>query len=108
MPRTPKIKPYTPKEAFDLLAAYYGPRPWYSRNPPMRELVITILAQHTSDTNAERAFALLWERYGSWQAIADADVEEIADTIRTGGLAQQKAPRIKGVLQEVHAALKKG
>ena len=55
MPRTPKIKPYTPKEAFDILAAYYGPRPWYSRNPPMRELVITILAQHTSDTNAERA-----------------------------------------------------
>ena len=105
MPRTPKIKPYTIPELLTEFDAFYGPRAWYSRNEPMRELAITILAQHTSDTNAERAFGLLWDRYGDWQAIADAPVEDIVETIRTGGLAQQKGPRIKGVLQEIHRRL---
>ena len=124
MPRTPKIKAYTPKEAFDLLAAYYGPRPWYSRNPPMRELVITILAQHTSDTNAERAFASLRRAYPSdrpaerhlagngwggvgldeapppdWLAVETAPLPELVEAIRPGGLAAQKAPRIKAALR---------
>ncbi|MSQ09680.1 MAG: endonuclease III [Dehalococcoidia bacterium] len=105
MPRTPKLKPYTIPELLPEFEAFYGPRAWYSRNEPMRELAITILAQHTSDTNAERAFGLLWARYGDWQAIADAPVEDIVETIRTGGLAQQKGPRIKGVLQEIHRRL---
>lgn len=105
MPRAPKVRPYPIPELLERLADFYGPRAWYCRNEPMRELVTTILAQHTSDLNAERAFDALWARYGSWQAIADAPVEDIADAIRSGGLAQQKAPRIKGVLQETYRRL---
>lgn len=93
----------TPLAALERLGAHYGPRPWYSRDEPLKELIQTILAQHTSDLNAERAFGELWGYFGRWSAIAAAEVDVIADVIRTGGLARQKAPRIKGVLQEIHA-----
>lgn len=87
--------------ALDRLGSHYGPRPWYARDEPLKELVQTILAQHTSDLNAERAFGYLWRHFGSWPAIASAEVDVIAESIRSGGLARQKAPRIKGVLQEI-------
>ena len=35
------------------------------------------------------------------EAIADAPVEAIEDAIRMGGLAKQKAPRIKNVLNQI-------
>ena len=94
---------YDASTVLELLAAHYGPRGWYCRNEPLPELVQTILAQHTSDLNAERAFAELWRTFGGWTAIADADVDTIADSIRSGGLARQKAPRIKAVLEEIRA-----
>ncbi len=100
MPR--RSKPIAIADLLDVFTTAYGPRPWYSRNEPLTELVTTILAQHTSDLNAERSFALLWQRYSDWQAIADAPTEQVVNTIRTGGLAQQKGPRIQGVLREIH------
>jgi len=87
----------------EALAGHYGPRTWYQRNEPLVELIQTILAQHTSDLNAERAFAELWKTFGGWEAIARSEVGEIEEAIRSGGLARQKAPRIKAVLQEVEA-----
>ncbi|MBI2887380.1 MAG: endonuclease III [Chloroflexi bacterium] len=94
---------YDAQEVLRRLAAFYGPREWYARNEPLKELIQTVLAQHTSDLNAERSFGLLWQDFGSWKAIGAAPVEAIAESIRTGGLAQQKAPRIKAILQEIHA-----
>ena len=40
-------------------------------------------------------------RYPSWDAIAEAPLDELIATIKTGGLAQQKAPRIKRILESV-------
>jgi len=99
------IKPYTSDEVYDLLAAAYGPlalaRPRHADGTA--ELIETILSQHTSDTNAERAFAALADRYPTWQAIVDAPTDELEDVIRSGGLARQKAPRIQEALRSVHA-----
>lgn len=92
---------YGVREILDRLAAYYGPREWYARREPLPELITTVLAQHTSDVNAERSFQQLWEAFGDWDAIREAAVPAIAESIRTGGLAQQKAPRIKAILQEI-------
>lgn len=97
------MKPLTALEALETLGAHYGPRPWQAREDPLKELVQTILAQHTSDLNAERAFGDLWRHYGRWDAIAAAPADEIAVVIHSGGLARQKAPRIKAVLQEIQA-----
>ena len=68
------------------------------RLPIIDELVATVLSQHTSDVNSERAFAQLKERFPSWEQVADAPEDLVADAIRAGGIANQKARRIKQIL----------
>ena len=68
---------------------------------PLDELILTVLSQHTSDLNSERAFGLLRDRYASWEAVVGAPWEQIADTIRSGGLANTKARRVQAILREV-------
>ncbi|MDQ3783475.1 MAG: endonuclease III [Actinomycetota bacterium] len=69
--------------------------------PVIDELVGTLLSQHTSDTNTARAFAGLKTRFPTWEEVRSAPTEEVADAIRAGGLADQKAPRIKAILTEI-------
>ncbi len=90
-----------PQELLARLGPVYGPLNWKQRRDPVSELVVTILSQHTSDLNAERAFGQLLAIFGSMNAVADAEVVAIADCIRSGGLAQQKAPRIKAALNRI-------
>jgi len=68
---------------------------------PLAELILTVLSQNTADTNSGRAFTQMMRRYPSWEAIAEAPLPELVATIRGGGLAQQKAPRIQSILQAV-------
>ncbi len=82
------------------LESDYGRPEWTVHRPPLDELVMTILSQHTSDTNCERAFASLRAEFPYWQQVADADEHSIAEAIRSGGLASVKAPRIKAVVAE--------
>ena len=79
----------------------YGPIKWEPRYNAAEELVYTILSQHTSDINSERAFLNLMKIFGSLNHIADAQTSDIETAIRRGGLAKIKAPRIKHVLNEV-------
>src|SRR5256885_6954952 len=69
--------------------------------PVLDEVVATVLSQHTSDVNSERAFARLKERFPSWERVTDAPAGEVADAIRCGGIADQKARRIKQILAAV-------
>ena len=86
----------------DILGAEYGPIVWEPRYNPAEELVYTILSQHTSDINSERAFLSLMRAFrGDLDAIADASADAIEDAIKSGGLAKQKSVRIKRVLEIV-------
>ncbi len=76
------------------------PRPG-SRQPPLDEVVFTILSQNTTDTNRDRAWASLWSRFDSWEEIAAARVDQIAAAIKVGGLHKVKAKRIKELLRQV-------
>ena len=69
--------------------------------PLIDEVVATVLSQHTSDVNSERAFARLKERFPSWEQVADAPAEHVADAIRCGGIADQKARRIQQILAAI-------
>lgn len=71
------------------------------RTDPLEELVFTVLSQNTSDANSSRAYASLRERFPSWEELAAARPEEVAEAIRVGGLARIKAPRILAILGEV-------
>jgi endonuclease III len=88
-------------EIYQRLLAAYGVPDWRPTHPPLDELVLTILSQNTSDLNSDRSFAALKERYPDWQAVLDAPTDELAGTIRSGGLSEQKAPRIQGALRRI-------
>lgn len=66
--------------------------------PIVDQVVATVLSQNTSDVNSGRAFARLKARFPSWEQVADAPPEEVADAIRPGGLADVKARRIQRIL----------
>jgi endonuclease-3 len=69
---------------------------------PLDELILTVLSQHTSDLNAERAFADLQRSFpGGWAQVEAAPTAEVTDAIRSGGLANAKAPRIQAILREI-------
>jgi endonuclease-3 len=84
-----------------LLREVYGPLVWKQTQSPLDELISCILSQSTSDINRDRGFAALKERYPTWQAAADAPEDELIDTIRPAGLANQKGPRIQRVLRTI-------
>jgi endonuclease-3 len=71
------------------------------RADPLDELILTVLSQHTSDLNAERAFEQLNAAFPTWQHVVDAPTIAVADAIRSGGLADSKSPRIQAILREV-------
>ncbi len=68
---------------------------------PLDELIATILSQATSDTNSERTFAALKKRFPTWDAVLRAREQTLADTIRAGGLANQKAAVIRALLKQI-------
>jgi endonuclease-3 len=69
--------------------------------PVIDEVVATVLSQHTSDINSERAFAQLKATFPSWEQVAGAPAELVADAIRCGGIADQKARRIQQILAAI-------
>ncbi len=85
------------------LEARYGVAIWRPRAEPLEELIHCILSQHTSDANSFRAYRALREAFPTWEAIVSAPTEKVAEVIRSGGLANQKAPRIQAVLRAIYA-----
>ncbi|MFP3854030.1 MAG: endonuclease III domain-containing protein [Anaerolineales bacterium] len=83
------------------LLDYYGEPVWRNKLPPLDELVSTILSQNTNDDNRDLAFDRLRARFDSWEAVRDADSEEVIDAIRPAGLANQKGPRIQAALRQI-------
>ncbi|MDZ7701956.1 MAG: endonuclease III [Halobacteriales archaeon] len=74
-----------------------GERYWqktYGGQAAFECLVRTVLSQNTSDTASQPAHDALMARYGGDDlaaALAGADVDRLADTIRNAGLYNQKA-----------------
>lgn len=71
---------------------------------PVSQLIATMLSQATTDIQTARSFAELRRRFPTWEQVRDAPVAAIAKAIRSSGLSQQKAPRIKKALQHITAA----
>jgi endonuclease III len=78
-----------------------GPFVAKPRLDPLDELVLTVLSQNTSDTNRDRAFAGLKVRFEAWEDVIESPVEQLADAIRPGGIANVKAERIHRILREI-------
>jgi endonuclease-3 len=85
----------------EALAALYGTPVHTPHGDAVAELVLTVLSQNTADTNSGRAFNQLMRTFPSWDAVADAPLEDVVAAIQVGGLAPQKAPRIQAILRAV-------
>jgi endonuclease III len=84
-----------------ILAEHYGPLAPRSNIDPLSELVAVVLSQHTSDVNSERAFESLRARYPDWESVRTAPTADVANAIRSGGLAIIKAVRIQRILNQI-------
>jgi len=64
-------------------------------------LVKIILSQATTDVLSAQTFAALKKRFKTWEKVLAADEKEIAETIKLGGLANQKSKVIKNLLAHI-------
>jgi len=88
-------------DVYERLLDFYAYPHWREHLSPLDELVSTILSQNTNDLNRDRAFDALREQFPTWEAVRDADRQDVIDAIRPAGLANQKGPRIQNILQEI-------
>ena len=58
---------------------------------PFHVLMATILSQRTRDDNTRKASDNLFRRYDSIEAIAEADLDVVAELVRPAGFPRQKA-----------------
>ena len=68
---------------------------------PLEMLIATILSQNTNDKNSHRAYRSLRTRFPTWKGTATARRSNIVATIRSGGMANQKAQQIQDALAMV-------
>jgi len=61
-------------------------------------LIETILSQNTSDQNRDKAYRRLKARFPRWEDVLEAKTKPVVSAIRQGGLARQKAKRIREIL----------
>jgi endonuclease-3 len=85
--------------AVELLEARFGEPSSSVAGDPLKSLVATILSQNTTDTNRDRAFAALQQRYPSWDDVLHADGKELAEVIKVAGLSNQRSKRIINLLR---------
>jgi endonuclease-3 len=88
-------------DVHEVLVETYGEPKWRPHLDPISELVSTILSQNTNDVNRDRAFQSLRERFPTWEAVCEAELDEIKDAIRVAGLANHKGPAIQRALRYI-------
>lgn len=91
------------RDVSDRLSRRFG-RPSRSAHEtdPLRNLILTILSQNTTDANRDRAFAALMDRFPSIPLLAAASAKEVEEAIRPAGLARAKAGAILHALSRIH------
>ena len=90
------------REVSGLLAGRFGrPDLCAHETDPVRNLVLTILSQNTTDANRDRAYDRLAKRFPTLPALAAARPSELEEAIRVGGLARAKAKAILGALARI-------
>ena len=90
------------RRAVAALEKRFGAPTVRRRHDLIGSFVLTSLSQHTSDLNAGRAFDALKQRFPTWEQVAGATPRQIAAAIRSAGLANQKAPRIRTFVRWVN------
>ena len=83
-----------------LLRREYGEPRWPILDP-LGTLVEILLSHRTADPQTWAAFQELRRRFPTWEEVCNAPVEQIQEAIQGTTWPEQKAPRIKAVLQTI-------
>jgi len=86
---------------YERLVALHGALPLVPRREPMHELISTMLSHRTTEADEALAFKRMWDRFGSWEAIRDAPLDDLIDAIRPANYPETKAPRIQAALRRI-------
>ncbi len=86
-----------------LCQAYGCPFPFFSDKDPLTELVSALLSHRTKNRDSGRALKALQGSFDSWEAVANAPVDSVANAISAATWPEQKAPRIQAALQQILA-----
>lgn len=73
------------------------------RSGALDTLIATLLSQNTNDRNSYRAWLNLRKEFPTWKKVSEAPWKSVARAIEVGGLKNQKAQRIKKILQRIYA-----
>jgi endonuclease-3 len=87
------------KRTVHLLEKEYGIPHHKKKVDPLNILIQTILSQNTNDRNRDRAYQMLKNRFPYWEDLIKARTRAVIQSIRPGGLAEQKARHIRQVLK---------
>src|SRR5947209_3442800 len=87
-------------EVTQRLTEFYGELP-FSNKDPMSMLVDIILSHRTRDEQTAAAYDNLLKRFGSWEAVRDAPVNEVQDTIANVNFPEVKAPRLQAIMRQI-------
>ena len=87
------------EEILRILRDNFSVPSWASSNrDPFRTLILTVLSQATADRNTTRAFRNLSRTFSiTPEALSKAEVEDVENAIRVGGLYRNKARVIKAI-----------
>ncbi|MCL2684516.1 MAG: endonuclease III [Synergistaceae bacterium] len=89
----------------DRLDSLYGhessPPGMYSTGEPLDGLILTLLSQNTNDRNRDIAYESLREKFPSWGDTEPASASDIAVAIKSAGLGDTKAVRMKAILARI-------
>jgi endonuclease-3 len=78
-------------EVHHRLYEVYGSKIRYLYNrDPLSELVDTILSQRTKNRDSAKAFTNLVERFGTWEKVRDAPLEDVLQAIKPSTWPEQK------------------
>lgn len=84
--------------AHELLQLNYGELEIKARRSAIHELISTMLSHRTTHANEEKAYYKMLERFGSWEGVRDAPLDELIEAISSSNFPEVKAPRIKQVV----------
>lgn len=91
------------KKVANTLHEVYGSPRHGNKDDPLDELVFIILSQMTTHHSFGRVYDRLKLLFPDWSDVRGLPVEQLAEVIKDAGLSNQKAPRIKAILERVFA-----
>ena len=87
----------------DTLEGLFGVPTRDGAGDVLESLILTILSQNTTDVSRDKGYAVLKERFPTWEDVLHADVKAIEAAIRVVGLGEQKSNTIKNFLTWLQA-----